>query len=813
MLARAYRFIVHSVRGRIIAGVVLLHAILMSLVVADMVDRQQNFMQHQISLRGESLARTLAINAPSWLISNDVTGMGELVNDLKAVPSLQLAVIMDKQGKVRASTDPSLYNLVLNDPASRKLLSGEGQHQLWHDGVLDSAYDIVTNGRTIGYARVILDTTVEQSELDAVTHKGLAYTIFAILFGGLVAWLVVRTMTERLAKLSNAADRIAEGHLDVTLAEDRGRDEVARLTRDFGQMVKALAEDRRRRNEAEASLFAEKERVQVTLASIGDAVITTDVGGRIDFLNSVAEQLCGWTRDEATGHLLGEVFQIVNEDTRTAIENPVDIVLRTGTVVGLGNHTMLIRRDGSELNIEDSAAPIRNRHGEIIGVVLVFHDVTQTHEMAKQMNWAATHDALTGLHNRTQFERRLQTLIEPTQAGKHHILLYIDLDQFKVVNDTCGHAAGDQMLCQIAALMQTRMRESDTLARLGGDEFGVLLENCPAEKGRQIADAILETIGAFRFGWDDKTFLVGASIGLVEITGDDLSATRLLAEADTACYTAKDEGRNRIHVFNPTDTETIRRSGEMDWVARINHAFDEQRFQLYWQAIAPLHKRPDDDTRYGELLLRMEDDRGVIIPPASFLPAAERYNMMPRLDRWVVRQALHWLAGQPGKLIGSINLSGQSLSDEHLLDFILEQLRLTGVAPNRVCFEITETAAIANLTKAIRFISALRELGCRFSLDDFGSGLSSFGYLKNLPVDHLKIDGSFVRNISRNPIDEAMVAAISDIGRVMGLTTIAEFVESEDIEKRLRALGVDFAQGFHIARPVPLAEVTLGASA
>jgi EAL domain-containing protein (putative c-di-GMP-specific phosphodiesterase class I) len=360
------------------------------------------------------------------------------------------------------------------------------------------------------------------------------------------------------------------------------------------------------------------------------------------------------------------------------------------------------------------------------------------------------------------------------------------------------------MLCQIAALMQARMREADTLARLGGDEFGVLLENCPLDKSRQIAEAMLEAVRGFRFAWDDKIFLVGASIGLVEIVGEDLSAARLLAAADTACYTAKDEGRNRIQVFNAADSETIRRSGEMNWVARINRAFDDNRFRLHWQAIEPLQQSTAGE-RHGEILLRMVDDDGILVPPASFLPAAERYNLMPRVDRWVVQQSLRWLVDHPqDSQCCAINLSGQSLSDEQLLEFVFEQLRHTAIDPGRICFEITETAAIANLAKAIRFIGALREKGCRFSLDDFGSGLSSFGYLKNLPVDFLKIDGSFVRNITHNPIDHAMVAAINNIGHTMGLATIAEFIENDDIKALLRAQGVDYGQGYGIARPVPI---------
>jgi diguanylate cyclase (GGDEF)-like protein/PAS domain S-box-containing protein len=806
MPSRILPFLLHSMRGRIISGVVLLHAVLMGMVVADMVTRQREFMRHQLSQQGESMARTLAVNAPSWLIANDVNGMTELVESLRSSPNLQLALIVDRQGRVKASSDPSLFNLVLNDAASRQLLEGESPRQLWHEDMVDTAVDILAGKERIGRARVILNATPVKAELEAVTRKGVAYTVFAILLGGLVAWLVVRTMTERLARLSNAADHVAAGSLEVELRTDQGRDEVSRLTRDFIEMVRSLASDRQKRDEAEALLFAEKERAQVTLASIGDGVITTDVAGRIEFLNSVAENLTGWTTADAAGRPLDKVFRIINETTRETVPNPVELVLKNGVVVGLANHTVLIRRDGAELNIEDSAAPIRDGDGNIVGVVLVFHDVTKAHEMAKQMGWAATHDSLTGLFNRAEFERRLTKLLARTGAGNQHALLYIDLDQFKVVNDTCGHAAGDQLLCQVASSMHDRLREADTLARLGGDEFGVLLENCPASKAREIAEDILGAVRDLRFVWDDKSFLIGASIGMVPVAGENLDGTRLLSAADTACYAAKDEGRNRVQVFDSADAQTIRRSGEMSWVARINRAFDDQRFRLHWQAIEPLQTAGEES--HGEILLRMVDDEGAIVAPVSFLPAAERYNLMPRIDRWVVQQATEWLVDHPKRTqCCSINLSGQTLGDEQLLEFILDQLKRTGLNPKRVCFEITETAAIANLTRAVRFIGALRDHGCRFLLDDFGSGLSSFGYLKNLPVDFLKIDGSFVRNIHRSPIDCAMVGAINDIGHVMGLRTVAEFVENEDIRDLLFRQGVDFGQGYCIAKPVPLDEV------
>lgn len=801
-LSRWSDFFFHSLRGRIIAGVMLLHAVLMGLVVWDMVTRQQDFMQRQLAHQGDSLARTLALNAPSWLISNDLNGLKELVESLKTEQNLRLALIQDRQGKVRASTDPALLNLVLDDADSRRLLTSQPQ-QIWHEALVDSAAEILVAGENIGHARVILDAAPVQADLAQVMNKGIAYTLLAIFAGGVIAWLAVRRMTRRLDRLSAAADRIAAGDYAVHLPEYASRDEVARLTRDFAQMSRALQEDIQRRNEAEARLFAEKERAQVTLASIGDAVITTDMAGRVEFINAVAENLTGWSSAEATGLPLERIFHIINESTRKSIDNPVDMVLRDGVVVGLANHTVLVRRDGTEFNIEDSAAPIRDKQGNIIGVVLVFHDVTQAHAMAQRMDWAATHDALTGLVNRTEFEFRLAALVEPADA--EHALLYIDLDQFKVVNDTCGHSAGDQMLCQITSLMQARLREADTFARLGGDEFGVLLEHCGLEAALRVGENLLAGLAGFRFAWEGKSFQVGASIGLVQITDAAMSPAHLMAAADTACYAAKDAGRNRIRTYHAGDDELLHRTGEMSWVSRINRAIDEDRLRLYWQPVVPLAPR-DGEAAHGEILLRMLDDEGRLVSPGAFLPAAERYHLMRRIDRWVVENALQWLAAHPEDTRHvAINLSGQSLGDASFLDDVTSEIRRSGLEPRRICFEITETAAIAHLAHARRFIEALRGLGCRFALDDFGSGLSSFGYLKNLPVDFLKIDGSFVRNLLHSPIDEAMVRSINHLGHVMGLATIAEFVETVEIGLYLKEMGVDYAQGYAIAEPMPLA--------
>ncbi len=803
MIRTLYHFLFYSIRGRIIASVLLLHAVLMGLVVVDMIQRQQDFMQRQIASEGLGLASTLAVNAQPGLLNSDISALNELVDSMQSLPQLQLALILDANGKVRASTDDELFNLVLEDAPSKQLLGGS--RQLWHDSMVDSIAPITVDGRHLGYARVILNVSKLQGELNAVARNGALYAVSAILLGGLLAWGVVRTLTARLEQLSAAADAIAAGDLSVELPQHVGQDEVARLSRDFNQMARALESDRAERQRFEAMLFEEKERALVTLQSIGDAVITTDVEGRVTFLNPIAEQLTAWTAAEACGRPLTEVFHIVNEITRIEVENPVDKALRLNGIVGLANHTLLINRKGEELAIEDSAAPIRDRAGNIIGVVLVFHDVTASRQMAEEIAYQASHDALTGLANRREFEHRLNQLISNAALEqRQHALLYLDLDQFKVVNDTCGHRAGDELLRQLTLIMQDRVRGSDLLARLGGDEFGVLLEDCPLDKAQQVAEELIELVKGFRFVWSDKTFAVGASIGIVAISEQSLDWASLLGNADTACYLAKEKGRNRVQVYHAEDAELARRHSEMHWVGRINKAFEEDRFLLYRQPIVPTTQSARKHPHF-EILVRMLDEEGQLVTPGVFIPAAERYNLMGALDRWVVSNAMNWLvAHKDSPMICAINLSGHSLGDEAFLGFVTDQIKGTGVPPHCLCFEITETAAIANLEKAIHFIRELKRLGCRFALDDFGAGLSSFAYLKNLPVDFLKIDGSFVRDMDKNETSRAMVEAINHIGHTMKIQTIAEFVETPAIFRKLAEIGVDFAQGHGIAQPTPL---------
>lgn len=557
-------------------------------------------------------------------------------------------------------------------------------------------------------------------------------------------------------------------------------------------------------------LAEQREMLQVTLQSIGDAVITTDAQGRVQWLNPVAERMTGWRADEAQGLPLEQVFQIVNETTRAPCVNPVAACLNEVQVVGLAKQTLLIARDGSEHGIEDSAAPIRHRDGRVMGVVLVFHDVTEQRRLSSEMTYRATHDALTGLVNRVEFEGRLRRLLATAQdefQQTEHALMFIDLDQFKLVNDACGHAVGDQLLQQVAQVLGEAVRSRDTLARLGGDEFAVLLENCSAEQGQRVAQQICERMDDFRFVHEGQRFRIGTSIGLVPVDKRWASTAAILQAADTSCYAAKEAGRNRVHVWFDTDQAMQARHGEMQWASRIEQALDEDRFVFFAQRIEPL-KAAAGAGLHAELLLRMVGTDGVLVPPGAFLPATERFHLATRLDRWVLRHALDWMAQLPSldRLAQiNLNLSGQSVGDRAFHRMAAALLAEAGPALcAKLCLEITETAAVTNLGDAAAFIRQVQALGVKVALDDFGAGASSFGYLRSLPVDYLKIDGQFIRDLLSDALDEAAVRSFVDVAKVVGIKTVAEFVDSAEVLARLRHMGVDHAQGFLLHRPEPV---------
>lgn len=555
-----------------------------------------------------------------------------------------------------------------------------------------------------------------------------------------------------------------------------------------------------------------RSRARNALDSLGEAVLTTDVSGQVDYANPSACRLLGTEPRELQGRTLASVASLVDEVDRKLLADPVQQAMASGTAVNLGRRAVLLSlATGIERSIELSAAPIRSRDnaaGEVTGCVVLLHDVTEVRGLARQMSYQATHDALTGLVNRHEFERRLGDALATAHRGDaSHALCYIDLDRFKVVNDSSGHLAGDSMLREVAKIMRGAVRDSDTVARLGGDEFGVLLVGCPLEKARQIADDLSRTIADFRFVWKDRLYNIGASCGIVELARDSGTLEETLAAADSACYVAKKQGSGHVSVYSARDEVVARQSGEIQWLQTLQTAIRDDLFRLYRQ---PIVASDGDDGRGPamEVLVRLTDEAGNEMPPAEFLRAAERYRLMSLIDRWVVQTTLTALGrgaiDLPGERSLAINISGQTVADGQFLEFVVDCLDRTGVDPARICFELSEASVVANMDPARRFVGVLHGMGCQFALDDFGSNLGSFSNLKNLPMDYLKIDGSFMRNLSRDSVNQAMVAAMIKLARTLNFKVIAEQVEDVAVIDAARNMGIDYLQGYAIGRPQPL---------
>lgn len=550
----------------------------------------------------------------------------------------------------------------------------------------------------------------------------------------------------------------------------------------------------------------EKERAQITLHSIGDGVITTDNAGCIEYMNPIAEKLTGWSAKQALGMSMEAVLHLEDEVTGQVIPDPARHCLAEKRVIAPKTDNVLISRSGERYSIQGTAAPVLSDEGKSAGVVLVFKDVTDSRRLQKVMVHQATHDPLTGLVNRSEFEERLENSINSAIEFKNtHALLFLDLDQFKIVNDSAGHVAGDELLKQVSSLLANQLRGRDTLGRLGGDEFSVLLENCPLSKASKVAKILIDAVTEYRFIWEDKTFQIGVSIGVVTITANSANKTEVMKCADQACYAAKDLGRGRFFVFNETDSEQMRRHGENLQLVDLQYAVDNERFELLYQPIIALD---EDATRIhtrAEVLLRMLDPEGNHIPPGSFLPSADRFGLMKQIDRWVITKVFtdypHIFMQNPG-LVLSINLSINSVADDSLVEFILKLFDKKLVQPHQICFEIAETALINALARATNLIERLRGVGCAFAIDDFGSSLSTFSILKKLDVDFIKIDGNYVRDVCDDKIDCTMVESINEMGHLLGVQTIAESADSEVIIQTLRRIGVNYAQGYYLGNPV-----------
>jgi len=641
-----------------------------------------------------------------------------------------------------------------------------------------------------------LDETIQDG------RKKLLLGLGALLlsFGAALKILLERIINLPMAKMVNTARSISDESSEDKFDEQRD-DEFGYLARFINRAIELM------RNSEQESLQA-KEFAEVTLRSIGDGVVTTDENGQITFMNPVAEKLSGHTLNYVQSKLLSEIMPLVDEENGKAVAHPIHTCLANNQSIDIDSNCALLRSDDVKIPVANSAAPITDNEGNIRGAVMIFHDVSEARSLQKELTYQASHDHLTGLYNRREFDRELkQALLHAKRDDQSHTLCYLDLDQFKVVNDTCGHAAGDALLKKLSTYIKNSLRKSDIFARLGGDEFALLLLHCSISQATQVAENVRQLINEFRFNWEGKSFQIGVSIGLSPLSVTANDATEILATADMACYAAKEDGRNRIHVYQSDDESLQRRRDEMTMVSAVRQALTENRFELFAQPIVPTTEK--DSFKHYEILLRMKDTEGEYVLPFRFLPAAERYQLMSAVDRWVVHNSILYMVERKDNQEFSlaINLSGQSINEDSFLEFIIDEINKYGIDASRICFEITETAAVNNLSHAVAFIETLKQHNCKFALDDFGTGVSSFEYLKRLPVDYLKIDGAFVKQMDESNIDQAMVKAINEVADVMGMQTIAEFVENEAIYNLLNKIGVNFAQGYWISKPEPVEDI------
>ena len=676
-----FHFFYGTIKSKLITNVILIHAVLMSFVVYDLVERQSLFMKEQMQNKGAELVSLLALNATNPLLNNDLVALDELINGFEGAKDIYMAFLLDENGKVKASTDKKYLNKNFNDEISLKLLkqsqiSLSDNTQLSHTAFIDSMHKIKIKDDTIGYARVVLNTENLSHELNIITTKGLLYIFLAIFIGALFAWLSIRKTTYNLNAIASIASLISEQKFDVSFPKIKGNDEVAKVSHAFEVMI-----------------------------------------------HSIEAHIIELTKREETSH------------------------------------------------------------------------------------WQANHDVLTGLKNRRAFEYELEKAIEESAEhnGLKHALLFLDLDKFKVVNDSAGHLAGDRCLEQVALLLESLVGKDDILARFGGDEFGVVLKNCDSECAEEKAKQLIACMESFSFSWNERKFRIGVCVGMVMIDGSVKTALELLSLSDTACYIAKENGINNLHILDVRSELFAKLHHEMDWIAKIHDALSQNLFTLYAQKIESLKGEND----HYEILIRMRSPGGELFYPDSFLPSAARYSLMPKIDLWVIETLFKLITSNQSLQNTSfaINLSGQSLMKDNFEQDVETLFKTYRIDGEMIIFEITETSAMSNFKRVTQFIERFKALGCQFSLDDFGTGLSSFAYLKNFKVNYLKIDGSFVRNIAEEAVDEIIVDSISQISSLLGLKTIAEYVENDTILTIIKKIGIDYAQGYGIEKPAPIETV------
>ena len=676
------------------------------------------------------------------------------------------------------------------------------------------------NNKTVSQTRVeAYFLPVDQVILNERKTVLLMIGLVLVGFGAFMRWALSTVLAKPLDQMVQTARKISDGdtewRFDESLSGEFGymakfiNVSLDHIVREKGDIASALARANEKVSESEVELRFERERAEVTLHSISDAVITTDQKARVLYANPSALDILGMTAASVAGKSVADIMTIADELTGKMIEHPVRQCLKSGSSTGPFDYLILRRPDGMTFDIAASVARIKQDRRGLIGAVMVFHDASHARKLNRQLSYQATHDELTGLFNRREFDRQLEIGLHLVRIkSAEHVLFYMDMDQFKIVNDTCGHYAGDELLKQVATLIKDKLRDSDVLSRLGGDEFGALLTYCSVDHAMDVAQSIVDAMAAFRFGWQDKSFSVGLSIGVVPVNPGSVDIDAVLEMGDAACYMAKSGGMNQIHLYSPKDTDHQHRHTAHDWPARLMEESERDHLCLFQQ---PVFDVLSGEVEHHEILLRYREQGDKIVTPAALISAAERYRMMSGIDQWVITRAISSLSDSECEtdINLSINLSGQSISSD-MQQFIADEVTKFNIDPTRIVFEITEASVISGLAEAESFISVLHRQGFRFAIDDFGTGLSSFSYLRRLQVDYVKIDGQFIRNVDDDEVDRAMVSSIVQVCRALDIKTIAEYVESRAVARVIREIGIDAVQGYWLSKPEPLEQLQQG---